>query len=710
MVGLATPRLGVVSRDQDFTSVWSTGLPNKSMTYAPAQIAVSGGRVFAGSYGYVYELDALSGAVVNSVLVTSLVGVGDYTTRIATDGTYLYAGVHGDAYVVSLDTFKLTGTTPIGGSTYFGQVDVITADGRVFAGGNGYVYELAPKSGKIVNSVLVSGALGVGDYTTRIATDGTNLYAGVHGYAYVVSLRSFRVTGSAPVGGKGAFKPVEVLAANKTFFAGSNGHVYQLDPKSGDIVNSLLLTDKVGVGDYTTRLCTDGTRLYAGVHGYVYAVALDGWKEARWSSGVGGVGAYEPVSVCTAGQRVLVGSNGYVYACEPASGKILNSQLLTYSIGAGGDYDTAVVSDGTSLYAGVHGYASKVLVNNTSELDGTLFRNVQDEGGTWQGWQRDFDGAPQARLITMPESSPTTLEVFALGGDGSLSYNSMDQKGVWQGWDQKFDDAPSGIQSVTSAWAPAGALEVFAVGTDGVLHHNTRVEDRWLGWNQKGFDAPPAPVRSVATCWTEDIMLAVFAVGTDGIVYVTYLDKTNRWREWERPFDDAPPGIQFVTAWQGPISPLQIFAVATDGLLYYNSADSGGRWQGWQPGFDGAPTGIQSLIRIKGPLEDLNVLALTADGSLHRNVMNTEGRWAGWQPDFDGAPSDIRSITAVTPMTQDFQIFAVTADGTLHQNSADREGRWRGWQSDLDEAPAGIQYVTAASGPDASVQVFAIAP
>ncbi|MEU6800124.1 eCIS core domain-containing protein [Streptomyces neyagawaensis] len=711
MVGLATPRLGVVSRDQDFTSVWATRLPNKSATYAPAQIALSGGRVFAGSDGYVYELDALSGKVVNQLLVTSLVGVGDYTTRIATDGTYLYVGVHGNAYVVSLDTFKLTGPgTPIGGSTYIGQVDVITAGGRVFAGGNGWVYELAPKSGNIIKRLLVSGSLGVGDYTTRIATDGTNLYAGVHGYAYVVSLSSFRVTGTAPVGGKGAFKRVEVLAADKTFFAGSNGYVYQLDPKSGSVVNSLLLTDQVGVGDYTTRLCADGTSLYAGVHGYVYAVALDDWKEARWSCGVGGVGAYEPVSVCTAGQRVLAGSNGYVYEFGPASAKILNSQLLTYSIGAGGDYDTAVVSDGTSLYAGVHGYASKVLVNNTSELDGTLFRDVQDAGGTWQGWQRDFDGSPQARLITTAEGSASTLEVFAVGADGDLSHNSMDREGVWRGWEQNFDDAPSGMLSVTSAWGPARTLEVFATGADGSLHHNTKDEDRWLGWNQKGFDAPPAPVQSVATCWTYDDMLAVFAVGTNGTVYVTHQDNTGSWQGWKPAFDDAPPGIQFVTAWQGPVAPLQILAVATDGLLYFNSTDPDGRWQGWQPGFDDAPTGIQSLIRTKGPLENLEVLALTADGSLHRNVLNAEGRWEGWQANFDDAPSDIRSVTAVEPMKQDFQVFAVTADGTLHRNTEDHEGRWSGWQSNLDDAPPGMQSVTAAAGPDISVQVFAIAP
>ncbi|MFF7262490.1 DUF4157 domain-containing protein [Streptomyces sp. NPDC008159] len=697
MVGLATPRLGVVSRDQDFTTVWSTGLPNKSRTYAPVRLALSGGRVFAGSYGYVYELGATSGKVLHSLLVTGEVGVGDYTTQVVTDGTGLYAGVHGNVYIVSPDSWKVTGTVSIGGAAYFGQVDVLATGGRLFAGGNGYVYEIDPRNGKILHSLLVTSRIGVGDYTTRIATDGTRLYVGVHGGVYIVSLGTWKVTGSSAVGGRTSFARVEVHVADGQFFAGSDGYVYRLDPRSAKILDSLLLVDQVGVGDYTTRITTDGTSLYAGVHGYVYRVALDDWEKPQWHGGVGGVGAFRPVSVCLAADRVLAGSNGYVYEFDPKTGKLLNSRLLTSTLPTGGDYDTSVATDGTTLYAGVHGYASKVLVNNTSELDGVLFLDTQDRDGVWQGWQRDFDGAPKARSVTALVGPAPSLEVFAIGADDGLCHNSMDQKGRWQGWKPKFDDAPAGIQSVTGICGPARTLEVFAIGADGALHHNALNDnDDWQGWDGKDFEAPPRPVRSVATTWVGG-RAALWAVATDGTLYLTYQDETGRWSTWATPFDDAPPGIQFVSAFESTDGAPEILAVGADGILYYNYADSGGRWFGWQPNFDGAPPGIQSLISTKGAA-GLEVFALTSDGSLLRNTLIGEQKWAGWQPDFDNAPSEIQSVAATLTATQGFQVFAVTADGTLHQNVTSDGGTWRGWQSDIDQAPPGVQSVTAAAG------------
>jgi hypothetical protein len=710
LVGLATPRLGVVSRDQDFTTVWSTGLPNKSLTYAPVRLALSEERVFAGSDGYVYEVGATSGKVLHSLLVTSEAGVGDYTTEVVTDGTSLYAGVHGNVYIVSPDSWQVTATASIGGAAYYGRVDVLAAGGRLFAGGNGYVYEIEPTNGKILRSLLVTSLIGVGDYTTRIATDGSSLHVGVHGNVYVVSLASWKVTGSSPVGGRTSFAHVEVHVAGGQFFAGSNGYVYRLDPKSAKILDSLLLSDQVGVGDYTTRITTDGTSLYAGVHGYVYQVALDDWKKPQWDSGVGGVGAYRPVSVCLAADRVLVGSNGYVYEFEPKTGKLLNSRLLTSVLPTGGDYDTVVASDGTTLYAGVHGYASKVLVNNTSELDGVLFLDTQDQDGTWQGWQRDFDGAPKARSVTALVGPATSLEVFAMGADDSLYHNSMDRKGQWHGWEASFDGAPAGIQSVTGIWGPALSLEVFAVGADGALHHNA-LNDRgdWQGWDAKGFEAPPRPVRSVATTWVAE-RAAVWAVATDGTLYLTYQDAKSQWSTWATPFDDAPPGIQFVSAFESAGGTPEILAVGVDGILYYNYADSDGRWFGWQPNFDGAPPGIESLIVTKGLSEGLEVFALTSDGSLLRNTLNDAHQWHGWQANFDNAPSGIQSVAATATPYQGFQVFAVTADGTLHQNVALDGGKWQGWQSDIDHAPPGVRSVITAAGfARTDLQVIAVA-
>jgi hypothetical protein len=48
--------------------------------------------------GYVYQIDPSNGTQLHSLPVTSAVGVGDYTTRLACDGRSLFTGVHGDIY------------------------------------------------------------------------------------------------------------------------------------------------------------------------------------------------------------------------------------------------------------------------------------------------------------------------------------------------------------------------------------------------------------------------------------------------------------------------------------------------------------------------------------------------------------------------------------------------------------------------------------
>ena len=68
------------------------------------------------------------------------------------------------------------------------MVNVATTAGRVLAGANGFVYDLDPGTGAIRSSILCASAIGVGDYETRLATDGRSVYAGTHGYVYALSL------------------------------------------------------------------------------------------------------------------------------------------------------------------------------------------------------------------------------------------------------------------------------------------------------------------------------------------------------------------------------------------------------------------------------------------------------------------------------------------------------------------------------------------
>ncbi|GAB2804338.1 hypothetical protein GCM10027176_06580 [Actinoallomurus bryophytorum] len=359
LLGLASPRLGLVSQDQDFTSVWSASLPGSG--FYPVNSLFHGDRLFSASDGYVYELDPHSGAVLHTLRLTT---DGD-TTSLATNGTTLYAGVSGHAYAIALDDWSgyAWKTTRNLGGTLDEQVNLLVSGTRLFAGSDGSVYELAPTTGAVLHSTELTSSLGGG--VTRVSTDGTYLFAGVHGYAYGVRLSDWTTTWETPdnLGGTFAYEEVNVFVSGTRLFAGSDGYVYELAPATGQILRSLQLTTDVG-GD-VTRMATDGTYLFAGVHGYAYGVRLNDWGDYAWSRSVGGTLAYEEVSVLSLDGRLFAGSNGHVYRLTPETGTVQYGQLLTSTVGAG-DYDTSILTDGTFLYAGVHGYAYKVLVTTPS--------------------------------------------------------------------------------------------------------------------------------------------------------------------------------------------------------------------------------------------------------------------------------------------------------------------------------------------------------
>ncbi|RRR85969.1 DUF4157 domain-containing protein [Streptomyces sp. RP5T] len=348
-----SPRLGVVSRDQELATVWCEDA--ESAGYNPVSTLTCRGRVFAGSNGYVYEIDPVGGHVLRKLLVTDSIGAGDYDTRLATDGTTLFVGVHGYVYGVNLQTWGKPWYVSLKG---YAPASVLFDRGRLYAGSNGYVYEIDPVKGSLLHQLLVTDSIGAGDYDTRLATDGTTLFVGVHGYVYGVNLQTWGKPWYVSLKG---YAPASVLFDRGRLYAGSNGYVYEIDPVKGSLLHQLLVTDPIGAGDYDTRLATDGTTLFVGVHGYVYGVNLQTWKQPWYAS----LHGYERVSLALHQQVVVAGSNGYVYEIDPKSGVIRNSNLLTYLIGAG-NYDTRVTTGELPepyVYAGVHGYDNKVLVN-----------------------------------------------------------------------------------------------------------------------------------------------------------------------------------------------------------------------------------------------------------------------------------------------------------------------------------------------------------
>ncbi len=701
LLGLASPRLGVVSQDQTFASVWTTSLPRAG--YVPATTLLAGGRMFVGSNGYVYELDPTTGAVLHSLLVTSSVGVGDYNTQLATDGTTLFVGVHGYVYGVRLADWSKTAWNVSVGGTGYEPVAVLVNGSRLFAGSNGYVYEIDPNSGSQKHSLLLASLWGQGDYETRLDCDGSRLYAGAHGYLYGVDLGSFKEKWNVGLGGTG-FQTVSPLAAGGKLYAGSNGYVYQIDPSSGSKIHSLLVAGTVGVGDYDTRLATDGRTLFAGTHGYLYGVDLGSWK-STWNVGVGGTG-FKSVNVLAQGGRLFAGSNGYAYRVDPASGAIEDSILLTYILGVG-DFETRLATDGQDLYAGVHGYESKVLVNDMV-LGGTVYHNWLKKSGSWNGWVQDFDGAPtDIGAVTAVMGATGNLEVFGVAADGTLWHDWLTSDGKWHGWSPNFDGAPSDVMSVKAVMGATGNLEVFAITGDGTLWHDwlTGAGD-WHGWT-KGFDGAPSDVVSVTAAMGPTKNLEVFAVTGDGTLWHDWLTPSGVWNGWTPDFNGAPPNVTAVAAAMGPTGNLEVFAISADGVLSHSYLASGG-WQGWTAGFDGAPTDLASISAVMGASGNLEVFAIDTAGTLWHNWLTHQGNWNGWTPNFDGAPANVVTVTAAMGPSGNLETFATDTGGTLWHNYLSSHGNWNGWTPNFDGAPAGVASVAAAKGPTGNLEVFAI--
>jgi hypothetical protein len=358
-VGGVSPRIANVSVDQDMWPRWSTSLPGSGFG-STATVLPLGGRVFAASNGFVYELDAISGLVLHKL---ALGGTGE--TRLAGDSNQLYVGFAGGVRAIDLHgnwsrTAWSTGLDGADGNT----VDLLAHQGRLFAGCNGYVYEVG-LDGRRKHRVQLGSSFVKGDYTTSITADGTMLYAGTHGYAYGVKLGggwgSYEWSANLT---DARFTHVDVLSAGGRLFAGSYGYAYEFNPSNGHLLQKSRPTSWVWspVGSYETHLAVAAGTLAVATHGFVYGLDLGhSWnaKSAKWQADLED-NRYQEADVIGVGGELYAGSYGYVWRIDAASGNVAGRLLLTSRILYPGDYVTRVAATQTALYAGVHGYANAV--------------------------------------------------------------------------------------------------------------------------------------------------------------------------------------------------------------------------------------------------------------------------------------------------------------------------------------------------------------
>jgi hypothetical protein len=144
---------------------------------------------------------------------------------------------------------------------------------------------------------------------------------------------------------------------------GSNGIVVELDPVTAKVLQHATVAQAGG----EVRLPSDGIQLFVGVNGHVTAAPLDALTTSSWVADTqqGSLA----VSVLVVGGVVAAGCNGFLFTYDPASRSRLQKGQLKSSWSVGGDYDTRLASDGTTLYAGTHAYVyARWLRNLGSDL------------------------------------------------------------------------------------------------------------------------------------------------------------------------------------------------------------------------------------------------------------------------------------------------------------------------------------------------------
>ncbi len=354
IVRLFSPRAENLSRDQDLTKQWESSLPDTGFTIT--NVVENDTGLFLASSGKVFEVDRHSGAITKSLKV------GSGETRLTHDGASLYAGFDGKVARVDPSDWakpKWSIKLPKGK----GIVSVLAGCGSLYASSNGYVHKLDPSNGKVAKTYQFSSMFGVGDYTARMALQGKNLIVGSHGYVYAVDTSKFKAVWSADLSGAG-YNPVDVVAHGGYIYAGCNGHAYAIEADHGNVKEHLLVTSKVGVGDYSTRVATDGTTLFVGVHGWAYGIKLNSWKKAKWETDLKG-SRWTRVSLAAVDGQLLAGAHGYLYRLDPDSGRLVRSLLMASVVGVG-DYQTEFAVDLArhTAFVGVHGYGYAISVNN----------------------------------------------------------------------------------------------------------------------------------------------------------------------------------------------------------------------------------------------------------------------------------------------------------------------------------------------------------
>jgi hypothetical protein len=243
-------------------TLWYNNLPSSGNEVV--SVACGPTDIYAGTNGYVYRLEAKTGAV---LVTNSLSGYGKHETRlrISTCGKKLLVGING--YTLCLDAYTLQILWPCDMPGSGNDITSVTSgEGVGYGACRGRVYRIDMESGKILNT---NDLPGVGNGEVRMALDSTTsrLYVGTNGYGICLDSNTLQLVYSTSLPSGGSNVTDVAFGNNKIAFFACNGLIYELS-SSGKVSAQ---NDLPGRGYAETRLATNrngNVKLVAGINGY----------------------------------------------------------------------------------------------------------------------------------------------------------------------------------------------------------------------------------------------------------------------------------------------------------------------------------------------------------------------------------------------------------------------------------------------------------
>ncbi|MBF4246561.1 hypothetical protein EA004_16220 [Vibrio anguillarum] len=152
-----------------------------------------------------------------------------------------------------------------------------------------------------------------------------------------------------------------VIEKDQYLYVGTNGYVYQLNAKTGNLIDTNSL-HKTHHNNILMAISDDGKYLYIGTDGYAICIDTNDFTNEVWRNEVSGTS--KDVTMACHGDKVYAACNGYAYQLNAGNGKTIATNKLKRTHNHG--VNLAISDDGSALYVGTDGYAIRINTNDFS--------------------------------------------------------------------------------------------------------------------------------------------------------------------------------------------------------------------------------------------------------------------------------------------------------------------------------------------------------